>query len=175
MYVDVDEEDLDDDFFQELAAVEAAAAHSRAETEDPSSHVIENSTSEYAPMRKSAAHIVRSVPPAQSAPAAAVPKSSPGDSRWQHRKASEPRTRMPKDAERCSLRCTVPAAVSRPFGGIEPTYEYHWEVKSISVRDGSVAAEQDVGKVSRIQGTSTERVHTARTVLLLVYLARFRT
>lgn len=178
MYVDVDEEYLDDDFFRELNAVEAAAAHSRAETQDLSSHVTDNSTSGDAPMRKSAANIARSVPktPAQSAPAAllVVSKSSPGDSRWQDRKTSEPGTRMPQDIERCSQGCTVSAAGSRPFGGIEPTYEYQWEVKTISVRDGSAAAEEDVGKVSRIQGSSTDRVHRARRVLLLVYLVRFR-
>lgn len=159
MYVDVDEEELDDDFFQELDAAEAAATHSRAETRDPSSDA---SRSGDALIKKSNI-VVPGVPrtPAQSGPAAAVPKSPPGHERCQARRTSEPGTRVPNAADRCSQDCTAPAAGSRPTGGIAPTYaEYHWEVKTISVRDDSQAAEEDVGKVSRIQGTSTSSAGT---------------
>lgn len=161
MYADVDEEDLDDDFFQELDAAEAAATRSRFEGRDASSNVTDNSTSGDTPIKKSAANIVPSAArtPAQSARA---PKTPAGDGRCQARRTSEPGTRMPKCAERCSQGCTMPAAGGSLFGSTEPTYEHHWEAKRISVRDGSAGAEEDVGKVNRTQG-GTSRAGTCNT------------
>ena len=173
MYVDVDEEDLDDDFFQEIDAAEAAAAHPRVETRDPSSDVTDNSTSGdvFSNSEKSAANINTAVPsvprtPAQSAPAAAVPKSPPGNACCRARRTSEPGSRMPDDVDRFSQDCTAPAAQSLPIGGFEPAYEHRWEVKTISVRDGSAVAVEDVGKVSRIQGTSRADTYSSRLYMI---------
>lgn len=178
MYADdADEEQLDDDFFEELDAAEAAAARFCREQARGLSEISDNkSTPRTGDVlhKKSAAKNVLAPyvprtptphkPSSASAPAAAAaPKSPPGDACYQYRRTSLPGSCTPTDVDRASQGCAaVTAAGSRPTRGIVEPIEYEWEVKAISVRDASTATEEDVGKVGRIHNSTRADMHEDR-------------